>query len=64
MTEYLGLAVNAKRDQGVSIPDDVLAHISPARSEPVQLVGTIAINVDEELARLDPTGYRPVQPRP
>ena len=63
MTEYLGLAVNAQRDQGITITDDVLAHISPARSEPVQLIGTIAINVDEELARLDPTGYRPLRPR-
>lgn len=62
MTEYLGLAVDAQRSQGIDVPDDILAHISPARSEPVQLFGTIAINVDEELARLDPTGHRPLRP--
>lgn len=61
MTEYLGLAVDVQRSRGISIPNEVLAHISPARSEPVQLFGTIAINVDEELARLDPTGHRPLR---
>ncbi len=62
MTEYLGLAVNAQRALGNNIPDEILAHVSPARSEPVQFFGSIPIEIDKELARLDSTGYRPLLP--
>jgi hypothetical protein len=32
-TEYLGLAVDMLRADGREIPDELLAHISPARTE-------------------------------
>jgi hypothetical protein len=61
MTEYIGLAVAARRAQGIHVDDEVLAHISPARSEPVHLFGSIPIDVDKELAKLDAAGYRPLR---
>ena len=61
MTEYLGLAVDARRGLGVQVDDEVLAHISPARSEPVRFFGSIPIEVDKELAQLDQLGYRPLR---
>ncbi|MCL9758874.1 transposase [Frankia sp. AiPa1] len=64
MTEYIGLAVAARRAQGLYVADEVLAHISPAHSEPVHLFGSIPIDIDRELAKLDPAGYRPLRPLP
>lgn len=64
MTEYLGLAVQAQRAQGHHIPDDLLAHVSPAHSEPIQLHGSMPIEIDKELARLNPNGYRPLRQLP
>ncbi|MFH5230316.1 Tn3 family transposase [Antrihabitans spumae] len=61
MTEYLGLAVDARGAAGQPIDDAVLAHISPAHSEPVHFFGSIPIDVDKELAQLDATGYRPLR---
>jgi hypothetical protein len=60
MTEYLGLAVEHMRAQGRLVDETLLTHISPAQSEPIGLVGTITITVDidAELAQLDPTGHR------
>jgi hypothetical protein len=63
MTEYLDLAVTARRAQGIQIDDEVLAHISPAHNEPVQFFGSIPIEVDKELAQLDQAGYRPLRLR-
>ena len=63
MTEYLDLAVTARRAQGIQIADEVLAHLSPAHSEPVQFFGSIPIEVDKELAQLDHAGYRPLRLR-
>lgn len=63
MTEYLDLAVTAHRAQGIQVADEVLAHISPAHSEPVQFFGSIPIEVDKELAQLDQAGYRPLRLR-
>ncbi|MFL9658705.1 hypothetical protein ACJ7VE_33915 [Streptomyces sp. PB17] len=37
--------------------------ISPAHSENVNFFGTINVEVDTELAKLDPAGYRPLRPR-
>jgi hypothetical protein len=53
--------VTARRAQGIQIDDEVLAHISPAHSEPVQFFGSIPIEVDKELAQLDHAGYRPLR---
>ncbi len=61
MTEYLGLAVDACRSVGVQVDDEVLAHRSPARSEPVQFFGSMPIEIDKELAQLGRAGYRPLR---
>ncbi|GAA3034121.1 hypothetical protein GCM10020000_09250 [Streptomyces olivoverticillatus] len=45
------------------VDDEVLAHISPAHSENVNYHGTIDVEVDTELAKLDPAGYRPLRAR-
>jgi len=58
MTEYLGLAVEERRASGITIDDPILAHLSPAHSEPVHFFGSIPIDVD---AQLDATGYRPLR---
>lgn len=60
-TDYLGLAVEAMRAQGRRVDDDVLVHISPAQSENIGLFGTITVDIDRELAQLDPTGHRPLR---
>lgn len=60
-TEYYGLAVKAMRTQGRRIDDEVLAHISPAHSENVNFFGSIAVDVERELAQLDASGYRPLR---
>jgi hypothetical protein len=39
-------------------------HISPAQSEPIGLIGTITVDIEAELARLDPTGHRPLREAP
>ena len=59
--EYLGRAVAALRDSGQTVDDELLAHISPAMTEPVRLHGTYSFDVDRELAELDPAGYRPLR---
>ncbi len=62
-TEYYGLAINQMGAEGRAIDDELLAHISPAHSENVNFYGTIAVEVDTEVAKLDPAGYRPLRPR-
>jgi hypothetical protein len=47
------------RRGGRNIDDQVLAHISPAHSENINFFGAIEVDIDGELAQLDPTGYRP-----
>lgn len=42
---------------------DERVFISPAHSENVNYHGTINVEVDTELAKLDPAGYRPLRPR-
>ncbi|MBB6439719.1 hypothetical protein [Streptomyces candidus] len=43
--------------------DELLAHISPAHSGNVNFHSTVNVEVDTELANLDPAGYRPLRPR-
>ena len=57
-TEYLDLAVQQLRSQGRLVNDTLLAHLSPAQSETIGLIGTITVDIDHELAQLDPTGHR------
>jgi TnpA family transposase len=60
-TEYLGLAARQLRSQGRLVDDTLLAHLSPAQSDSIGLVGTITVDIDHELAQLDPTGHRPLR---
>jgi hypothetical protein len=46
----------------VSLPGKILAHISPAHSENVNFFGVITVDVEAELAKLDPAGWRPLRP--
>ncbi|WSG60628.1 Tn3 family transposase [Nocardia sp. NBC_01730] len=52
--------VEQMRREGRRIDDDVLAHISPAQSENINLFGAIEVDIDAELALL---GYRPLRVR-
>lgn len=61
-TEYYSLAVAQLRAQGRDVPDEVLAHISPAHSENINFFGVITVDVEAELAKLDSTGRRPLRP--
>jgi hypothetical protein len=60
-TEYYQLAVQQLRGQGRDVPDEILAHISPAHSENVNFFGVITVDVEAELAKLDPAGWRPLR---
>jgi hypothetical protein len=40
------------RDAGREVDTDVLAHISPARSQAVNYCGSISVDYERELARL------------
>ena len=60
-TEYYAMAVGRLRADGRDIPDELLAHISPAHSENVNFFGTITVDVDAELAKLNEHGLRPLQ---
>lgn len=61
-TEYYSLAVAQLRAAGRDVPDEVLAHISPAHSENINFFGVITVDVEAELAKLDSTGRRPLRP--
>jgi hypothetical protein len=61
-TEYYQLAVQQLRGQGRDVPDEILAHVSPAHSENVNFFGVITVDVEAELAKLDPAGWRPLRP--
>lgn len=62
-TEYYGLAVESLRAAGRRIDDEVLAHISPAHNENINFFGSIDVDIETELARLGPTGYRSLRLR-
>src|SRR5664280_1818474 len=61
-TEYYSLAVAELRAQGRDVPDEILAHISPAHSENINFFGVITVDVEAELAKLDSEGRRPLRP--
>ncbi|MGN9847055.1 Tn3 family transposase [Nonomuraea sp. H19] len=61
-TEYYSLAVRQLRAAGRDVPDELLAHISPAHSENVNFFGVITVDVEAELAKLDGGGWRPLRP--
>lgn len=61
MTDYLGLAINQLRAAGQPVDEAALAHLSPAQTSAVHFFGTIPLDIDSELASLDPTGYRPLR---
>ncbi len=60
-TEYYSLAVTQLRDQGRDIPDQILAHISPAHSENINFFGIITVDIESELAKLDSNDRRPLR---
>ncbi len=62
-TEYYSIAVDQLRAQGRDIPDQILAHISPAHSENINFFGIITVDVEAELAKLDSQGRRPLRRR-
>jgi len=64
VAEYLGLAVGQLRAQGRQVDDAVLAHVSPAQSASIGLLGTITVDIDAELARHGPTGHRSLRQPP
>ncbi|MFC9498733.1 hypothetical protein [Streptomyces sp. NPDC056982] len=47
------------RAGGRAVDNELLAHISPAHSENVNYHGTINVEVDTELAKLDPAAAGP-----
>ncbi len=64
-TEYYGLAVELMRAEGRSIEDEILGHISRRTSEKREHLGSIPVDIDRELAKLDSAGYRPFrEPKP
>jgi hypothetical protein len=62
VTEYYQLAVQELRAMGRAVPDEILAHISPAHSENINFFGVITVDVEAELAKLDQAGWRPLRP--
>ncbi|MFD9825535.1 hypothetical protein [Streptomyces violascens] len=52
------------RAEARAVDDGLLAHTSPAHSENVNFFGTITVEIDTELAKLDPARYRPLCTRP
>ncbi|HET6193345.1 MAG TPA: hypothetical protein VFE59_40800 [Trebonia sp.] len=44
------------------MPGELLAHISPASSENVNFFGVITVDVEAELTKLVPAGWRPLRP--
>jgi hypothetical protein len=61
--EYYGPAAEQMRREGRRINDEVLAHVSPAHSENINIFVAIVVDIDAELAQLGPTGYRPLRVR-
>ncbi len=61
VTEYYQLAVQGLRAKGRAVPDELLAHISPAHSENINFFGVITVEVEAELAKLDGAGWWPLR---
>jgi hypothetical protein len=51
--------VQQLRSQGRLVDDTLLAHLSPAQPETIGLIGTITVDIDHELAQLDPPATAP-----
>ena len=60
-TDVPGLAVDELRADGRRVDDDVLTRHLPTHRENVGLFGTHSVDIDRELAQLDPTGHRPLR---
>ncbi len=60
-TEYLERAVEQRRADGLVIDDELLRHISPASHDHIRFHGSYAIDIQQERAELDTTGYRPLR---
>ena len=60
-TEYYALAVGQLRGEGRSVPDELLAHISPGHSGNINFFGVINVDIEAELAKLS-GGWRPLRP--
>jgi hypothetical protein len=62
-TEFLGLA--GRRPPARSGPTESIRSCSPTspwpQSDNIGLFGTITVDIDAELARLDPAGHRPLR---
>ncbi|WP_372490962.1 Tn3 family transposase [Actinomadura terrae] len=56
--EYYSRAVLELRAQGRDVLDDLLSHVSPGRSDHINLFGTIDVDIDAELDN----GWRPLRP--
>ena len=61
LSQYYQLAVWQPARPGRDVPDEILAHI-PGPFGEHQLLGVITVDVEAELARLDPAGWRPLRP--
>ncbi|MEU4540659.1 hypothetical protein AB0G15_38090 [Streptosporangium sp. NPDC023825] len=48
--------MESTRRSGRHVDEEVLAHISPARSENIDFFGSIDVGIEGELAQLGPTG--------
>lgn len=46
---------------GRRIDEEVLAHMSPAHSENINVFGSIEVDIEGELAQLGTAGYRPLR---
>jgi len=57
-TVYLGRAIDALRDQGESVPDDLLAHLAPLGWQHINLTGDYLWGTGDQLG--SPT-YRPLR---
>src|SRR5664279_4636410 len=61
ISEYYGRAIAEMRAGGHLIQDEVLAHLWPTHHDNVNFFGTITVEIDGELAKLDTDGYRPLR---
>ena len=61
ISEYYGRAIAEMRAGGQLIQDEVLAHLWPTHHDNVNFFGTITVDIDGELAKLDTDGYRPLR---
>jgi hypothetical protein len=61
-TEYYSRSVLELRSQGRAVSDEILSHISPGHSDNISFFGVINVDVEAELAKLDPSGWRPLRP--